>query len=167
MPLLEIQVRDNVSAKLKSLGDLDFVDNVLMAGALAIKGKVDDYPPSRSRPGRYSIRTRRPMGYYKRGTGWMEPIVRNNRAVGYRNRRATSETLGRKWTVAKRGRGEVVVGNNVTYGPWVQSRVKIGGKGPQSRLLRAYGWKTVETVVEGEGPKIVQRIETELQKRFA
>lgn len=166
MPLLEIKLRDEVTPKLTKFTNLDFVDTALMAGGVAIKAQVDDYPPSRSRPGRYSARTHRPMGYYKRGTGWFEPVVRKGRAVGYRNRRATSETLGRKWTVSKRGRGEVVVGNNVSYGPWVQSRVRVGGKGPQSRLMRAYGWQTIEEVADNAGPKIVERVEREIEQKL-
>ena len=164
--MIELTLTDNVTPLLRDLANLDFVDDVLMAGGVAIKGKVDDYPPSKSRPGRYSLRTHRPMGYYKRGTGWMSPIVRKGRAVRYVNYKATSETLGRKWTITKRGAGVVAVGNNVSYGPWVQSRVRVGNVGPQSRLMRAYGWKTIEDVADAEGSKIVQQMENALRKKL-
>ncbi len=188
--LIEIAVNDGVTAKLKTLEDLSFVNAALTAGAVALKAKLAVYPPSQSRPGRYSLRTRRPMGWYKRGTGWMEPILSRQRrgpllsraamgglvgnpspsipsvVIGYRNRRATSETFGRKWAIYSRGPLEVVIGNNTSYGPWAKSAVRVGSAGPQSRLLRAYGWSTVDQDVAGEEKSIVARVESELQKKF-
>lgn len=166
MAFLEIEIRDGVTKRLHALGATEFVGAALMAGAVAIKGKVAKYPPSRSTPGRYSTRTHRPMGYYKRGTGWFYPLLRGGKVRGYRNAKATSETLGRRWTVRARGSAEVVIGNNVSYGPWAQSRARVGNVGPQTRLLRAYNWQTIEDVAEQEGPRILARIESELQKKI-
>lgn len=162
---IEINGLSEVIAKIKAAGDLGFINAVLTEAAVYLKGKVDEYPPSKSGPGRISLRTHRPMGWYKRGTGWMSPIVRNGRAIRYVNYRATSETLGRKWTIASQGPMTVVLGNNVSYGPYVQSAVRVGGAGPQSRLLRAYGWKTVETVLAEEESKVIKQIEARLIKQ--
>lgn len=163
---IELNGLGDVLAQIKKVSDLGAVNAALTEAAVYLKGKIDEYPPSKSRPGRISLRTRRPMGWYKRGTGWMSPIVRNGVAVRYVNYRATSETLGRKWTIASQGPLTVVVGNNVSYGPYVQSAVKVGGAGPQSRLMRAYGWKTVEDVVKQEESAVVKQIEARLTKQF-
>jgi hypothetical protein len=122
-----------------------------------------------NQPGRISVKTHRPMGYYERGRGWWYPIMQPWSAEGQKFgkalgvikssaviRKATrvqgyklagggeSETLKEKWTVSvSADKSGVVgeVGTNVSYAPWVQ-----GDK--QSRLHAARGWKTIDTALE-------------------
>ncbi|HZQ08612.1 MAG TPA: hypothetical protein VFD70_18665 [Anaerolineae bacterium] len=158
---------DETLGLLKSLDDFSFANRVLMAGGQAIQRRMATYPRSRSVPGRVSLKTHKPMGYYKRGTGWFYPIMRKGKVRGYRNTHATSETLGRRWAISSRGPLTVVVGNNASYGPWVQSATKLGdGRGPQARVHTATGWKTDQQVLNEEGKNIVANMEREFQKRF-
>jgi hypothetical protein len=166
MVSIQINGLDDVLRRMEQLGRMDYLGAVLRAAALHVKGKLAVYPPSRSTPGRVSLRTRRPMGYYRRGTGWFYPIVRQGSAVRYKSAGHTSETLGRKWTIADRGPLAVVVGNNVSYGPWVQSGVRVGGAGPQAMVHRLTGWRTVEQVAAEEGPQAIERVRRELERRF-
>jgi len=60
-------------------------DRYMLAALRMIQSEVASYPPASeaNQPGRFSLRTRRPMGYYERGRGWWYPLMQ-------------SETL-RKW----------------------------------------------------------------------
>jgi hypothetical protein len=58
------------------------------------------------------------------------------------------------------------VGNNVTYGPWVQSGVNLGGVGPQAMVHKLTGWRTVEQVARQEERNVVARIEQELTRQL-
>ena len=44
----------------------------------ALVGELEQYPKETeaNAPGRYSVRTHRPMGFYERGRGWWYPIMR-------------------------------------------------------------------------------------------
>lgn len=53
-------------------------------------------------------------------------------------------TLGRTWTVKSDGDRAVIVGNNTTYGPWVQAARQ------QTKVHAATGWKTDEQVARDE-----------------
>jgi len=121
----------------------------LDAGAVHIKGAVATYPPATSanRPGGPGSR------WYQRGYGprWM----RKSGGVGGRK---TSQTLGRRWSIVKRGAWVRVIGNNVSYGPYVQDEDKQAG------FHKARGWLTIQGAVEKEGPKIVEFVKTEIEK---
>lgn len=137
----------------------------------AIQARVAEYPPSTeaNQPGRISVKTHEPMGYYERGRGWWYPIMRPwtdagqkvGKAYGMietsgKIRKATqvqgyklagggkSEMLGKSWTVAVgAGKDGVVgeIGNNTSYAPWVQ-----GDK--QWNVHAKRGWKTLDTAME-------------------
>lgn len=172
--------------------DLSFLNAVLMAGAETLRNVVADYPPSRSTPGRFSRRTGRPMGYYERGRGSWYPIVRrvtlgksprktlgavlaqknirqSSQVVGYKlSKSGQSETLGRRWTIASRNPTTVVLGNNASYAPWVQSKIKISdGRGPQAHVHDITGWLTVEDAADQTEAEIARNIEREILKRFS
>ncbi len=62
----------------------------------------------------------------------------------------TSETLGRRWTTEVSADGtRGVVGNNASYGPYVQSAEK------QAAFHARRGWVTDEQVAEKEADKVV------------
>lgn len=149
---VEMQGLDEVLARINTLASLDAAKTALAAAALHVKGKIAQYPPSTeaNAPGDY------PKRWYERGYG---PRWARKRKPGVGGRR-TSETLGRRWTVQARDDGLTqVVGNNVSYGPYVQ-----GPEEEQAGFMAAIGWKSIDQVVEEESETVVGLIESEIDK---
>ena len=114
------------------------------ASAIYVKGVVAEYPPDSdaNRAGLY------PKHWYVRGTGPHWAL----KGGGYHFSR-TSETLGKKWAIKTTHQGMgAVIGNNVSYGPYVQARDK------QAQFHKNRNWKTVEDVVEDETRNILEKI---------
>lgn len=88
--------------------------------------------------------------WYERGFGTR---TRTGRAY------PTSETLGRRWTseVSANGR-KGVVGNNASYGPYVQSEEKQAG------FHKRRGWQTDVSIADKEGDKVVAFFEAEIDE---
>ena len=89
-----------------------------------------------------------PKRWYVRGTGqfW----ARVDGSIGSRK---TSETLGRKWTVQTRDGGmTAIVGNNVSYGPFVQDEDR------QTSFHKRRGWKTTQKVAEEESREVTELV---------
>jgi len=148
MTSIKINGLDELTAKLKKLEDLQAIAPALRAGALHVKGKIATYPPSSE------ANTPNQRRWYERGYGskWM-------RADGSIGGKKTSENLGRKWTIGERNAGLTqVVGNNVSYGPFVQDAES------QAAFHKARGWKTVQDVVASETDKVIAMISQELDK---
>lgn len=158
--------------------------------ALVYQGYISEYPAETeaNQPGRYSLRTHRPMGYYERGRGSWRPITKLKTlggktkksegvqrlgkrqaklvgVVGYKLN-PNSETLGRKWyhdVTAHPGEIVAEVGNSASYMTYVS--------GPeQSKLFEARGWPNPTTAMTESEPKFDQNF-TELldgiQRDFA
>jgi hypothetical protein len=86
--------------------------------------------------------------WYERGYG--------SRWHGGTGGRQTSKTLGRSWTIESRNSGYgAVVGNNATYGPYVQDADR------QTIWAGVYGWETVQDVSDEE-TDYVNRVLTEV-----
>lgn len=124
---------------------------------------VQRYPPASeaNSPGRFNIKTRRPMGYYTRGRGAWYPIMRKTNLSGSSERastaasrqrlqgrgaefavagyklRPTSQTLGKKWYIRKRGSMETVIGNATSYARYVNGR-------EQATIMGRRGWTTLD-----------------------
>lgn len=172
------------------LGELDdFLDVFNQAPALAVPLLVkamerslallhDDlaaYPPDSeaNRPGRMSLRTHRPMGYYERGKGWWYP-VRNRARLGQIGKRAgatranarlrqglgiagyklrrTSERLGTRWTQQVAVQDNVIegeLGNAASYWRFVQGE-------RQAHIHDARGWETATEILEQDAPEILE-----------
>lgn len=161
---------------LKALKDapetiLPLLKDAMNKSVRAVQARVAEYPPSTeaNQPGRISVKTHKPMGYYERGRGWWYPLMRPwttegqkfGKALGVvkssaKIRKATqvqgyrlagggkSEMLGKSWTVAVAANQDGVVGevgNNTSYAPWVQGN-------QQARLHAARGWETIDTALE-------------------
>jgi len=96
--------------------------------------------------------------WYQRGYG---PRWARKRRGGVGGRR-TSETLNRRWTIAARDDGLAqVVGNNVSYGPYVQ------GDEDQAAFHAARGWQTVGQVVEEESETVTRLVADQIDKAIA
>ena len=146
---IEIEGLDKLLTKLDGIENLQKIKPALKAGAVHIKGKIAKYPPKS-----IANSPSNPTGrWYERGFG-----TRTATGGAY----PTSETLGRKWTVASRDRGFTqVVGNNVSYGPFVQSaedQAKIHGK---------RGWKTDQQVADEEADTVLDFVKKEVDKILA
>jgi hypothetical protein len=126
--------------KLEQAGKLDGVKAAIRAGAENVKGSVNQYPPSSSANSPKS-RGR----WYERGYG-----IRWYDREGTLQGRRTSETLGRRWTTRSVDGGMgAIVGNNASYGAYVQDEER------QARFHGARGWKTIQKVAQEEGPQVV------------
>ena len=143
---IRIEGLDEVISKLDNLEDLQKIRPAMMAGAIHIKGKIAQYPAKT-----IANSPSNPTGrWYERGFG-----TRTKTGRAY----PTSETLGRKWTVANRDRGLTkVIGNNVSYGPYVQSAEK------QAKIHKQRGWKTDQQVVEEEADTVLDFVKDQVDK---
>lgn len=101
-----------------------------MAIALEIQNEVAPYSPASAANSPSSNR------WYERGYGpkWR---LKDGAVHG----RKTSETLGRRWGIATRGRVGHVLGNIASYAKWVH------GEKTQARVHKARGWVTDETAI--------------------
>lgn len=120
------------------------VTGAIRAAGLHVKGAVAIYPPATdaNRPGPY------PKRWYKRGTGPFWALK-----GGGAHYRDTSEKLGQRWTVKSEDMGmTVIVGNNVSYGKYVQD------EGYQSQAHQRHGWKTIQTVAREEAERVKRMV---------
>jgi hypothetical protein len=149
---------------------LPIIEKAMTKSLFLIQDVVATYPPATeaNQQGRYSLVTKRPMGYYERGRGWWYPVMRQTSlpdrlgktrgavkakklagVAGYKLAGGgESELLGRKWTgeteVQDLERQTVVVGtvgNTVSYSEYVQGR-------KQNRLHKARGWPTLDGTID-------------------
>jgi hypothetical protein len=143
---IEIEGLDKLLTKLDGLENLQKIKPVLKSGAVHIKGKIAKYPAKT-----IANSPSNPTGrWYERGFG-------TKTATG--RKYPTSETLGRKWTVASRDRGLTqVVRNNVSYGPYVQSAEKQAG------FHKRRGWKTDQQVAEEESDTVIDNVKNAVDK---
>ena len=143
---IKIEGMDELIKKLDDLDDLQKLRPAMMAGALHIKGKIAKYPPSSIANSEMN-----PTGrWYERGFGTKTATGREY---------PTSETLGKKWTVANRDKGLTkVIGNNVSYGPYVQSAEK------QAKIHEQRGWKTDQQVADEEADTVLKSVKREVDK---
>jgi len=160
MSTIRINGLEKIASKVKDLQSMRAVKAGLKAAALHVKGKIAKYPPaSEANKARgynqyYGPGMRALNSWYQRGYGtkWR---VKSGAVHG----KKTSETLGRKWTTDERDGGLTqIVGNNVSYGPFVQSRED------QAHFHKARGWLTVEDVAEQEAGKVVEFLQKHIDK---
>ena len=132
--------------KLDNLEDLKKIKPALKAGAVHVMGAIKPYPPSS-----IANSPSNPTGrWYKRGFGTITATGRKYE---------TSETLDKKWTVKSRDRGFTqVVGNNVSYGPYVQSAED------QAKIHGERGWKTDQQVAEEEADTVIDFVKDKVDK---
>ena len=135
--------------KLAKLQDMSQIYPALMAGGVHVEGKLKEYPPSTAAnsPGGPGSQ------WYERGWG-----SRWQRMDGSMGGRQSSETLGKKWTMQGSGGDKVIIGNNVSYGPYVQ------GPSEQAKALREIGWKTTDTVASEEAEVVLNMVKKEVDK---
>lgn len=118
----------------------------MKAAGAHVKSVLSKYPPASEANDPNARR------WYKRGTGsfWR---VRS----GEIHSRATSETLGRRWTV-RAGVYDVTIGNSASYAPYVHDAEK------QTWFHAARGWKNTADVAESETGRVVDMVRNELMR---
>lgn len=143
---VEIRGLDKV---IKKLGKLDkgALKQPMTKAVAHLHDAIAKYPPATSAnspPGNNGY------SWYERGFG-----TRTITGLAF----PTSETLGRRWTteVSDGGR-KGVVGNNASYGPYVQSAEK------QAAFHGRNGWKTDATVAEQEAARVVGFFDDEIRE---
>jgi hypothetical protein len=150
---ITIKGMDKLLRKLKTVEELRGARRGLKAGALHVKGKISEYPPST-----IANYEGNPTGrWYERGYGpkWA-------RKDGSWGGRKTSETLGRKWTTAERNAGLTqVIGNNASYAPYVHDAEE------QAKFHGDRGWLTDEEVLRNEGDEVLEFIQREVEKELS
>jgi hypothetical protein len=139
---------DAVLDKITTVEQMKGSQAVMQAVGLHIKGKIDKYPPATEANSPGDDR----RSWYERGYGpkWR----RKDGSVGGKK---TSEMLGRRWTV-NASSSQVVIGNNVSYGPYVQDEEH------QADFHKRRGWKTAQQVAKDEEPTVKAFVEAYLEK---
>jgi hypothetical protein len=133
----------------------------IYASGLHIKGKIARYPASTAANSPKSFQSKGNNNWYVRGWGGKWAI----KGGGWHGRRS-SEGLGRKWTVTFRNSGlTVVVGNNVSYGPYVQGSIEDNPG--QARALGRIGWQTTDDVAQQEKLTVERFIKSEIDKALS
>jgi len=141
---------DQLTKKIKNIEGLKPVIAALRAGALHVKGKIAPYPPPSIANSPSQKR------WYERGYG-----PRWHRVDGSLGGRKTSETLRKKWAIGERDGGLTqIVGNNVSYGPFVQ-----GDR--QAAFHRERGWKTTDQVAEEEAETVNKFVQEHIEKALS
>ena len=135
---IEIKGMEAIQRKLKALEPREYAIGTMEVSVALLKNDIAPYPPATD--------ANNPMArkWYERGYGnrWQ----RKDGSIGGKR---TSQTLGRRWTTkVEMGGMRGTVGNNATYGPFVQSAAK------QTWYHRRTGWRTDEQAIARVGPKI-------------
>lgn len=147
---IRIEGLDPLMERINSLISLKHLVAAMRAGALHVKGKIAIYPPSTQANSPTQDR------WYQRGYGprWK----RKNGSIGGSK---TSETLGRRWTTEQRDGGLTqIVGNNVSYGVYVQGEEQAGFHAER-------GWLTTDDVLDREMDTVIGFVKTYLEKSLS
>jgi hypothetical protein len=135
---------DEVMRKLEKVGKAGAFKRPMTKAVAHLHDKIAEYPPSSS-----ANSPANGYSWYERGFGTR---TRTGRAW------PTSETLGRRWTHEVSADGKTgKVGNNASYGPYVQSAEM------QASFHARRGWLTDEKVAEDEADKVVKFFDDEIE----
>jgi hypothetical protein len=159
---------------------IPFATQAMTISVRLIQGGLAEYPPSTeaNQPGRFSLATREPMGYYERGRGWWYPIMTRetlqataggkfgksrgvvnasklmrqvSRVQGYKLAGGgKSEQLGKSWAVNIQASETGVQGEVGTDTSYAP--YVQGNK--QSGVLAKYGWSQMDAVVDELMPQL-------------
>lgn len=154
---IKIEGMKELVQKLERIERLDAIKPAIKAAAAHVKSVVNVYPPaSEGNQPKAAWTPGGPNSWYQRGRGpfW---IVKS----GQVHSKKSSETLGRRWTTSTKNNGLTgVVGNNVSYGPYVQDEEK------QASFHAARGWKTIQTAAEEEAKTVTEFIRRAVEREL-
>ena len=171
---IEITGLGDILERLERLERMDGVQAALMAAGKHVKGVVDDYPPETE-----ANKPTNPSGrWYERGYGPRWWVKGGEVSAGYGGKsaqaqrreilgkarkglihgRKTSKDLDKQWTIKPLWATAVVVGNNVSYAPFVQDEER------QARFHKRRGWPTVQQVARQETEWVVRFVTAYLRR---
>jgi len=171
---IQITGLGDILERLERLERMDGVQAALMAAGKHVKGVVDDYPPETE-----ANKPTNPSGrWYERGYGPRWWVKGGEVSAGYGGKsaqaqrreilgkarkglihgRKTSKDLDKQWTIKPLWATAVVVGNNVSYAPFVQDEER------QARFHKRRGWPTVQQVAKQETEWVRRFVENYLRK---
>jgi len=149
---IQIEGLDQAIRKCEKIGSLDVVKAGLKAGGVHVKGKLAQYPPRKYLPQPFKTDRSRRFFFAALKDGRIQVPYRRGQSPG-------SEDLGQKWTVKERKGGlQVVVGNNVSYGPYVQDPAQ------QSGYMAAMGWKNTDDIAKSEAAEVNRLVAEAINK---
>jgi hypothetical protein len=159
---------------------IPFATDAMTVSVRIIQGGMAEYPPSTeaNQPGRFSLKTGEPMGFYERGRGWWYPIMTRetlqaaagglrgktrgvinarklqqsvSRVKGYKLAGGgESEQLGKSWATDVQASDQGVTGEVGTNTSYTDY---VQGK-KQSHVLEKYGWEQMDAIVENLMPQL-------------
>lgn len=145
MTKVEVRGLDKAMRKLEKVGGRGALKRPMIKATAHLLDVIAKYPPATSAntpPGNNGF------SWYERGFG-----TRSVTGMAW----PTSETLGRRWTTEVSGDGRKgIVGNNASYGPYVQSAEQ------QAAFHARNGWKTDATVAQEEAASVVRFFDDEI-----
>jgi hypothetical protein len=156
---ISLQGYEALVRKLTTLAQLKSMAAAVNAAAVHVKRKIATYParvlgmPNPNLYGNSAKAAKMRRGFFARlREGKIDVPYRRGASPG-------SKTLGKKWNISTANAGlTATVGNNVSYGPLVQSDAK------QTAYHAAVGWKTVEEVAEDERETVTDLLAQELER---
>jgi len=152
--IIRIEGLDRVQDKLKQLEPRRYMTAVMGECVSDIKDDIAVYAPSTEANLPRSWTSGGPNTWYERGYGTRR-VRKDGSIIGY----PTSEELGRSWTTRVEQQGmRGVVGNKVSYGPFVQDEDE------QAPFHKARGWRTIQEVAKRQAPKAIKRIQEAIRK---
>ena len=147
---------DELVEKFDNIGSLKGVKAAMKNAGTHLKGEISRYP------GRKHITIQQAGGWKSdKQRRWFFAALRSGEIeVPYRRGQSPgSEDLGQRWTVTTRNQGfTVIVGNNASYGPFVQAHDS------QSRMMKVIGWKTDQQVLDENKHEVVGYLEDAIKK---
>ena len=152
--IIRIEGLERLQGKLKALEPRRYMSAVMDRCLSDIKDDVAIYPPASEANQPRSWTSGGPNTWYERGYGTRR-VRKDGSIVGYQ----TSEELGRSWTTrVEQGGMRGVVGNKVSYGPFVQDEDE------QAPFHKETGWRTIQEVAKRQAPKAIGRIQAAVRK---
>lgn len=159
--MIEIRGVEELLAKLVRLEKLQGIVAVMRAAALYVKGKLAKYPPQKQirRDSVYdtSFQTIKQQRFF------FASLADGTLDVPYhRGESASSEALGRSWTITDEDGGLTqIIGNDTSYGPFV-----MGDEDEQSLFMAAIGWQRANDIADQYEDYVVQKVQEGLEKEL-
>jgi len=159
MASISVEIKGMPKLRRKILAVLPALKAGIKAGTIYVEGKINTVPPATiaNKPKTYTSGSWNT--WYERGWGSKWALS----AGGWHGNKS-SEMLDTRWTIAFKNAGLTgVVGNDASYGPYVQGPLQ-GSPPLQAAALKKIGWKSVTTVAEEESETVTKFVQGHVEK---
>lgn len=140
---------------LKKLGELEgrrWLRGALGEAAETLKDYLAEAPPRSDGPVQWASERQRRWYWAARAEQGL-PLRYTREADPW------SERLGASWTTEVAPSGlSATVGNDASYGPWVQDEER------QQPMHRATGWRTIQGAIRDRGQAVIDTLRAELRR---